>query len=200
VLPDSEVPNCERSVSTPIAVTKSGAEGGRSAQCRRNRLRGSKRGSSHGQKPAVGATDLPGSYSSDKFSLRRRQEKHMMRTIKRSKTEIPGNLSNRPGSTRSCPRRRISAASRDGSETLHGQQINRLRGKVVAFLSLMLLLAVLSGTFSRLNRVKTRRRILSSFYLSDGPDDLCFPDSKPLSTSASNGFDPRPWSTGDSIR
>ena len=100
----------------------------------------------------------------------------MKRTIKRSKTEIPGNLSNRLGSSRSCPRRRISAASRNGGETLHGQQINRLRGKVVTFLSLMLLLAVLSGTFSRLNRVK------------------------PLSTSASNRFDPRSWSRGDSIR
>jgi hypothetical protein len=63
----------------------------------------------------------------------------MMRAIKRSKAEIPGNLSNRPGSSRNCPRRRISAASRNGSETMHGQQINRLRGKVT-FLSLMLLL------------------------------------------------------------
>ena len=124
----------------------------------------------------------------------------MKRTIKRSKTEIPGNLSNRPGSSRSCPRRRISATSGNGSETLHGQQINRLRGKVVTLLSLMLLLAVLSGTFSRLNRVKTQRRTLSSFHLSDGPHDLCFSDSKPLSTSASNGFDPRPWPRGDSIR
>ena len=38
----------------PIAVTTSGAEGGRSAQCLRNRLRGNKRGASDGQERAVG--------------------------------------------------------------------------------------------------------------------------------------------------
>ncbi len=40
---------CHR-VSTPIVVTKSGAEGGRSAQCLRNRLRGNKRGASDRQR------------------------------------------------------------------------------------------------------------------------------------------------------
>src|ERR1700674_1063990 len=40
---------CHR-VSTPIAVTKSGAEGGRAAWCLRNRLRGNKRGASDGQR------------------------------------------------------------------------------------------------------------------------------------------------------
>jgi hypothetical protein len=43
-----------RAGSTPIAVAKSGAKGGGSEQCLRNRLRGSKRGSSDGQERAVG--------------------------------------------------------------------------------------------------------------------------------------------------
>lgn len=43
-----------RAGSTPIAVAKSGGEGGGSEKCLRNRLRGSKRGSSDGQKRAVG--------------------------------------------------------------------------------------------------------------------------------------------------
>ena len=37
-------------LATPIAVTKSGAERGSSAECLRNRLRGNKRGASDGQK------------------------------------------------------------------------------------------------------------------------------------------------------
>jgi hypothetical protein len=49
--PMSESVRCRcRAASTPIAVTKSGAEGGRSAQCLRNRLRGNNRGASDGQK------------------------------------------------------------------------------------------------------------------------------------------------------
>jgi hypothetical protein len=48
-----------RAGSTTIAVAKSGAEGGGSEQCLRTRLRGSKRGSSEGQKRAVGDSADP---------------------------------------------------------------------------------------------------------------------------------------------
>jgi hypothetical protein len=43
-----------RAGSTPIAVAKSGTEGGGPEQCLRNRLRGGKQGSSDRQKRAVG--------------------------------------------------------------------------------------------------------------------------------------------------
>jgi len=48
-----------RAGSTTIAVAKSGAEGGGSEQCLRTRLRGSKRGSSEGQKRTVGDSADP---------------------------------------------------------------------------------------------------------------------------------------------
>jgi len=61
-----------RAGNTTIAVAKSGAEGGGSEQCLRTRLRGSKRGSSEGQKRAVGdSADPAGACSGGKSVVSR---------------------------------------------------------------------------------------------------------------------------------
>ena len=71
-----------RAGSTPIAVAKSGAEGGGSEQCLRNRLRGSKRGSSDGQKRAVGTPAIPLGPALVTNSLHRPENDPTMHTLR----------------------------------------------------------------------------------------------------------------------
>src|ERR1700686_3567800 len=71
-----------RTGSIPIAVAKSGAEGGGSEPCLRNRLRGSQRGSSDVQERAVGPPLIslgPALVALVANLLRRRQEKRIVR-------------------------------------------------------------------------------------------------------------------------
>jgi hypothetical protein len=67
-----------RAGSTPIAVAKSGAEGGGSEHCLRNRLRGNNWGSSDGQKRAVGTPLISLGPALVANSLCPGQEKHTM--------------------------------------------------------------------------------------------------------------------------
>ena len=60
-----------RAGSTPIAVAKSGAEGGGSEQCPRTRLRGSKWGSSDAKNEPSGSADLARACSDGKFIVYR---------------------------------------------------------------------------------------------------------------------------------
>ena len=64
--------------STPIAVAKSGAEGGGSEQCLRNRLHSSKPGSSDDQKRAVETSLFSLRTCSGDNSLHREEETHVV--------------------------------------------------------------------------------------------------------------------------
>jgi hypothetical protein len=77
-----------RAGSTPIAVAKSGAEGGGSEQCPKRWLRGSKWGSSDGKNEPSEPCDIPGACSVHQF-LVSRVEEALGCASQRAKWKIP---------------------------------------------------------------------------------------------------------------